>query len=147
MIYPATQAISDFFEEKANQGKRVQFEVSDDERSSEVDVGILGHGRVRFISRDNDMDVSVRLFNYGDFRVNESNREGMLRACNRSNNEYRFVKFTVDTDDTINVEYDFPVETDPESIGVVCWEIYKRMEDILDKCYHFFRDADGDREF
>ena len=143
MIHAATQAIADYFDTV-----NIRYDIEERPKHSEVDAGfrgdVLDRALVRFISSDEDMDVSVRVFNYGGFEVTDSNRAAMLRACNTSNNKYRFVKFTVDTDDTINVEYDFPVETDPESIGPVCKEIFHRMMDILDKCYRYFRDANNE---
>ncbi len=116
---------------------------------SEVDVRVVvrgaGPGTVRFLSYNNNMDVSVRLFNYGRIKVDDNNREAMLRACNRANDEYRFLKFTVDTDDTINVEYDFPFYTDPESVGPLSEEILRKILNICAKTYQYFNNEDDDR--
>ena len=79
------------------------------EESSEVwmQFGVKNGGsyRIRFISHDDDNDVSVRIF--GLISVEEDQMEKLLPAINELNRKYRFVKFVLDDDGDVNLEYDY----------------------------------------
>lgn len=51
------------------------------------------------------------------------------------------MKFYLDTDGDINVEYDFPVHSPDNSIGEMAFEIFVRMMQILDSEYSIFMKA------
>ena len=90
-----------------------------------------GSYRIRFISSDEDNDVSVRVFSLISLKGEQ--RTNILPAINFINNKFRFVKFVVDKDGDVNVEYDYPVRTiDPASSAE---EIAIRFAQIIDDAY------------
>jgi len=90
-----------------------------------------GTYRIRFISSDEDNDVSIRVFSLislkGDQRVR------ILPALNFINNKYRFVKFVCDKDGDVNVEYDYPVQTINPAASAE--EMVRRFVNIIDEAY------------
>ena len=63
--------------------------------------------RIQFISTDDDNDVAVRVF--GLISVEDGKGSRVLPVLNQLNSKFRYVKFVMDDDGDINVEYDFPV--------------------------------------
>ena len=95
---------------------------------------------MRFISRDNDNDVAARIFGL----ITNTPKEKMgrvMEACNVLNHKIRYMKFYLDTDGDINVEYDFPVHTPDDGIGEMAFEIFVRTMQILDSEYSIFMKA------
>lgn len=68
------------------------------------------HVTMRFISRDNDNDVAVRIFCLIS-NIPREKRTRVRDVCNALNNKIRYLKFSLDTDGDIQVMYDFPVCT------------------------------------
>ena len=64
-----------------------------------------------------------------------------MEACNVLNHKIRYMKFYLDTDGDINVEYDFPVHSPDNGIGEMAFEIFVRMMQILDSEYSIFMKA------
>lgn len=95
---------------------------------------------MRFISRDNDNDVAARIFGLITNTPNEK-RDRVMEACNVLNHKIRYMKFYLDTDGDINVEYDFPVHSPDNGIGEMAFEIFVRMMQILDSEYSIFMKA------
>ena len=95
---------------------------------------------MRFISRDNDNDVAARIFGLITNTPNEK-RARVMEACNVLNHKIRYMKFYLDTDGDINVEYDFPVHSPDNGIGEMAFEIFVRMMQILDSEYSIFMKA------
>lgn len=95
---------------------------------------------MRFISHDNDNDVAVRIFGLVSNTPKEK-RTRVMEACNVLNHKIRYMKFYLDTDGDINVEYDFPVHSPDEGIGEMAFEIFVRMMQILDSEYSIFMKA------
>ena len=95
---------------------------------------------MRFISRDNDNDVAARIFGLIS-NIPKEKRTRVVEACNVLNRKIRHMKFILDTDGNINVEYDFPVYTPDEGIGEMAFEIFVRMMGILDAEYSIFMKA------
>lgn len=90
-----------------------------------------GSYRIRFISRDNDNDVAVRVFGFVSVEPRKISK--ILPVINTLNNKYRFVKFVCDDDGDVNVEYDFPISaTRPEESAT---ELVLRIANILDEAY------------
>lgn len=89
---------------------------------------------VRFISSDDDNDVSMRVYGVIS-EVSEDRRERASVACNMINNEIRYMKFYVDSDGDIEVEYDFPVETSDDCVGAVAKEMFTRSMINLKKYF------------
>lgn len=71
---------------------------------------------MRFISRDNGNDVAARIFGLITNTPKEK-RARVMEACNVLNHKIRYMKFYLDTDGDINVEYDFPVYSPDNGIG------------------------------
>lgn len=95
---------------------------------------------MRFISRDNDNDVATRIFGLISNTPKEK-RTRVMEACNVLNHKIRYMKFYLDTDGDINVEYDFPVHSPDDGIGEMAFEIFVRMMQILDSEYSIFMKA------
>lgn len=87
--------------------------------------------RIYFISNDDDNDVSVRV--YGLISVDESRREKLIPVINDLNCKYRYVKFVLDNDGDVNIEYDYPIRclNPAASAG----EIVLRFTKIIDDSY------------
>ena len=64
-----------------------------------------------------------------------------MEACNVLNHKIRYMKFYLDTDGDINVEYDFPVHSPDNGIGEMAFEIFVCMMQILDSEYSIFMKA------
>ena len=89
---------------------------------------------MRFISRDNDNDVAVRILSlFNDIPKNEWPRT--LRAINKVNCEMRYVKFSLDDDGDINVEFDIPVRCSDDCLGRVACELFYRIARIVREKY------------
>lgn len=95
---------------------------------------------MRFISRDNDNDVAARIFGLITNTPKEK-RGRVMEACNVLSHKIRYMKFYLDTDGDINVEYDFPVHTPDDGIGEMAFEIFVRTMQILDSEYSIFMKA------
>ena len=66
-------------------------------------------------------------------RVEEEKVPVILPVINELNVKYRFVKFTLDKDNDINVEYDYPVSC--SNPGESAEEIMIRFVQIIDESY------------
>lgn len=95
---------------------------------------------MRFISRDNDNDVAARIFGLITNTPKEK-RARVMEACNVLNDTIRFMKFSLDTDGDINVDYDFPVHSPDNSIGEIAFEVFVRSMHILNSEYSIFMKA------
>lgn len=92
---------------------------------------------VRFISRDNDNDVAVRVYGLIS-NIPKEKRSRILEACNLLNAKVRYTKFCLDTDGDINVEYDLPIRISDESVGEIVLETLIRFVQILNSKYSVF---------
>ena len=108
---------------------------SENEKSSEVWLSFsVKNGSsytVKYISRDDDNDVALRVFSL--IHVEESQKANLYPALNEVNNKYRYVKFVLDGDNDVNVEYDFPVRT--KSFDGIAEEMLVRFVQIIDDAY------------
>lgn len=95
---------------------------------------------MRFISRDNDNDVAVRIFGLIANTPTEK-KARVMEACNVLNHKIRYMKFYLDIDGDINVEYDFPVHSPDNGIGEMAFEIFVRTMQILNSEYSIFMKA------
>lgn len=92
---------------------------------------------MRFISSDNDNDVAARIFGLISNTPKEK-RVRVMEACNVLNHKIRYMKFYLDTDGDINVEYDLPVHSSDDCIGEMAFKIFVRTMQILDSEYSIF---------
>ena len=131
MIYKCTQAIHDTL--KKDEDLKVFIDETENTSAAWLQFGIKNGGsyRIRFISTDDDNDVAVRV--YSLLSVEGDQKEKVFPVLNTLNRKFRFVKFTMDDDGDINIEYDFPVSTvAPEKCAK---EIVIRLVSIIDKAY------------
>lgn len=89
---------------------------------------------VRYISLNRGNDISVRIMNLAN-KVPQEKRIKVLEAINILNNKYRFLKFNMDPENNIHVEYDLPVNTGDDSLGEMAFEVFIRTMQILNDGY------------
>ncbi|MBQ2990735.1 MAG: YbjN domain-containing protein [Clostridia bacterium] len=89
---------------------------------------------IKFISRDDDNDVAVRIMGLVN-EIPKDKRSTALEICNGLNSKFRYLKFCVDNDGDFSVEYDFPVKTSDELVGKFAVETFLRIIKILDREY------------
>ena len=70
---------------------------------------------------------------FGLIHVNEDARPRVLKACNAVNRKFRYVKFVLDDDGDVNVEYDCPVSGSNPATSAR--EMVIRFADIVDQAY------------
>lgn len=87
--------------------------------------------RINFINTDDDSDTAVRVF--GLISVEKNKWAKVLVALNKLNSDYRFVKFVLDDDGDVNIQYDFPVRAD--NVDECAEEIMIRVVQIIDDAY------------
>ena len=137
--YNATNLIVDTFEKHG-----VKFDVRTRLDSEQVLAGFaIDCGPsvvVSFISRDNDNDVAVRVFGLITNTPREK-RARVMEACNILNNKIRHMKFVLDEDGDISVEYDFPVHAPDNGIGEMAFEMFVRTMQILNGEFTIFMTA------
>ena len=131
-MFQATQAI---YNELKNSNSNLKVFTEENDQRSEVWLQFtVDNGpayRIRFISTDNDSDVAVRVF--GLLRVEETKKSKMLSAINEINAQFRYVKFVMDDNNDISVQYDFPVRT--VRVEASAEEILIRFVKIIDDAY------------
>lgn len=136
MIYKATKLIK---QEMDRQGMKYSVEEFDDCSILFAGFGIDNgpNVRVQFVSTDNDNDVGIRLFGMVN-NVAESKVDRMIRVINECNNQYRYVKFVLDKDRDVNIEYDIPLRSGDTTVGAEACEIFVRIMKIADDAYPKF---------
>lgn len=138
MIYKATKLIK---EEMERQGLKYSIEEFKDGSGSTLLVRFtINNGpslRVKFISLDDKNDVAIRLFRIVE-NVAESKINEMLKTVNECNCEYRYLKFILDEEHDVNIEYDLALRAEDTSIGAEACEILVRIVRIVDEVYPKF---------
>lgn len=88
--------------------------------------------QVKFIAKDHgNSGVGMRIF--GLARYPQNRRQAGYRMLNQFQHKYRYLRFTLDNDGDVNVEYDFPdCTTDSGSCAV---ELMLRTMKIIDEVY------------
>ena len=149
MLHKATRLICENLEEKGI--KFVAEEKAQNRTSSVLVPFAVKNGPVvyaKFISRDEDNDVSFRI--YGLLTgIPEEKRVRLMETCNRLNFRIRYLKFTIDNDGDINAEFDFPMNVPDDALGDVADEMVARSKSILDEVYSTLiraRFTDGEPE-
>ena len=137
--YHATQLIVKTFKEKD-----IHFRVEQLGRQEEIRAGFqVDCGpfvTVRFISLDDDNDVAVRVLGIVG-GVPKEKRPRVLEACNEINRARRFLKFVLDRDGDVNVEYDFLMRADDCCIGEMACEVFALTMRIIDSNYSLLMKA------
>ena len=129
-MFQATQVICDEFDKAG-----VKYTVRELENRSLVSVSFSVKGGphldVLFISRDDDNDVAVRVFNI--VNVPEDKRDSVLRIINQASIDYRYACFFLQKDGNVGAQYDLPVKG--AAVGPVCVEILVRLMKIVENVY------------
>lgn len=137
--FKATNLIAETFEKRG-----VKFDVVSHHGSEQILAGFsvdCGPNVImRFISCDNDNDVAARIYGLIS-NTPKDKRDRIMEACNVLNHKIRYMKFYLDADGDINVEYDFPVQSPDDGIGEMAVEIFVRMMKVLDSEYSIFMKA------
>ena len=118
--------------------QNLKYTIHETEKYQEIDVpfGILNGPSViiRFVSfnRDNDIMITIPcLVN----NIPAEKHSNLLKTLNEMNEEYRFIKFVLNSENNIDVRYDLPVNTGDESLGEMGFEIFIRIMKIMNECY------------
>lgn len=96
--------------------------------------------QIHFISSDDDNDVSVRVYDF-IHHVAEDKEEKILRVINECNAAKRYLKFVLDSERDVNIEYDFPLKADDAAVGAEAYEMLVRYVNIIEECYPLFMKA------
>ena len=89
---------------------------------------------VKYIVRGDENDIAVRIFGLLS-RIPAEKRIRLLEACNAVNREYRFLKFSMDMEGDINVDYDFLQNCADACVGEMAYEICARTINVLNEKY------------
>lgn len=84
---------------------------------------------IKFVSEDDDADVQVRAFSLA--HVLDERFGDVLKVINNLNCTYRFVKFVIDRENDVAMEYDLPMNN--ASIGRCATEMLIRSMKIIDE--------------
>lgn len=137
--FKATNLIAETFEERG-----VKFDVVNHDGVEQILAGFsvkCGPNVImRFISNDNDNDVTARILGLISNTPKEK-RYRVMEACSVLNQKLRYLKFYPDADGDINAGYDFPVYSPDDGIGEMAFEIFIRTMKILDSEYNIFMKA------
>ena len=137
--FNATNLIAETFEKRG-----VKFEVNNhhgmEELQTFLPIGRGSYAIMHFINHDNDNDVAVRIIGLVS-DVPMDKRLRVMEACNVLNNKIRYLKFSLDDDGDVNVEYDFLVHSPNEGIGEMAFEIFLRTTHILNSEFGIFMKA------
>ncbi len=129
-MFKATREISRAFDAKG-----IKYRVIDKEKVSYVEASVRGKVApsvdIDFFSSDDDNDVSVRVV--AILRAPDNRLGQILVAINECNNRFRFVKFVLDKDRDVNLEFDMPLRT--TNPGDVAVEMLIRIMKIIDDAY------------
>ncbi|MBQ9967727.1 MAG: YbjN domain-containing protein [Oscillospiraceae bacterium] len=130
-MFQATQKIYD--ELKTDPDLKVFTEELDSASMVWLQFGLNNGGnyRIRFISRDDDNDVAVRII--GLVTVDDAQQSKVLPVLNKLNQKFRYAKFAMDDDGDINIEYDYLVRCPDPSASAR--EIMIRLVKIIDDAY------------
>ncbi len=130
MIYQATTVIAN-----ALKAHGLQCSVEETTSFSYVKVGFSGDNAknvsVHFISSDQDNDVAARVFDFITFEPEK--KAAVVLAISELNSTFRFLKFTMDKDNSVTVAYDFPEKC--KELGEIAMETVAHFYSILDKAY------------
>ena len=90
-----------------------------------------GRYHIEFINASDSNDTAVRAFDL--VTVSPNKRGQLLKALNTLNCKYRYVKFTLNQENGINLEYDYPFSgSHPEESAL---EMVIRLTKIVDDAY------------
>ena len=129
-MFKATKEICQAFDKEG-----FKYSTEETEKSSRVTstwgVKNGNNYRIQYISCDDDSDVSIRV--YALLHIEDDKIAPILVALNKVNSTYRYVKFILDEDCDVDVEFVLPVAT--VNVGSSCVEMTHRFVNIIDEAY------------
>lgn len=133
MIHQATEAI---YEALKNADEDLKVFIEENGGASEAWLQFVvrnGSGyRIRYISEDEDNDVSVRVYGLINLKDQEY-CDKIIPVLNKINNKFRYVKFFLDNDGDVNVTYDYPL--DNSNPAGSAFEMMVRFVKIINEAY------------
>ena len=132
-MYNAIKLLADAFEAYG-----LKYQVNENDQFQEIHVpfGIQNGplADVRYISVDRGNEVMVRIVSLVN-KVPAEKRYKLLDICNALNQKYKFLKFIMDSDNDISVEYDLPTDAGNDCLGQMAVEIFLRTMMVLNEEY------------
>ena len=129
-MYRATREIYEAFQDVG-----LKCVVKELDHSSVLVAGMTGKTtsfEVYFVSKDNDNDVAVRIFDL--VHIDPMLMTPLLHAVNKLNYKYRYAKFVVDEEENcVNIEFDVPLHA--ENTGAIALELLSRASRAVDDAY------------
>ena len=133
MVFNATRLLDEEFKTH-----NLKYSIRENENVQIVDVPIgIQHGPsviIHYITSEQGNDLTILITNL-IHNVPEEKRIRMLETINSLNKEYRFIKFTLDSDNDLDVNVDFPSTTSDESLGQMAYEMFIRIMRIMEDAY------------
>lgn len=86
---------------------------------------------IHYIAIGDHNDVALRAFNFA--QGTEEKGDAVIEACNELNHRFRFARFSMKKDFSVNMEYDLPIAC--ENVGAAAMEISARLVDIASQAY------------
>lgn len=125
MIYKSTRIIKKVLDDNNIKNHMYEFGVSS---VIAVDCRIKDDltVRVQFISKSKDNEVRI-MIPYLIRMIPEDKEAEVLKLINACNRKYKFVKFYLDKNRNLQLEYILPQTTQDNSVGAEAVEIYIRM--------------------
>lgn len=132
--YPAIKLLTEAFDAYG-----IKYFITENVQGQEVHVlfGIKNGPLVdvRYISLNRTGgDITVRINNLVN-AVPHEKRIKVLETINILNNKYRFLRFYMDPDNNVHVQYDFLANTANNCLGEMAFEIFVRTMQILNAGY------------
>ena len=89
---------------------------------------------LRYISFDRDNDLTVTISNLVN-SVPDEKRIKLLETCNLLNSRFRYLKFKMDEQNNLDVQYDFLQSSGDAGMGEMAFEILLRSVRIMNEAY------------
>lgn len=122
----------------------LKFQVDGDEERETILIGFpINCGPnviVRYICTGNRNDVAARVFGLLT-GIPEEKRNRVMQACNILSGKIRYLKFYLDRDGDVNVEYDFPELLPDSCVGKIAVESFRIFRIVLNMEYAIFPKA------
>ena len=137
--YPAIKLLTEAFDAHG-----IKYFITENVQGQEIHVlfGIKNGplADVRYVSFNRAGDITVRINNLVN-AVPHEKRIKVLEAINFLNNKYRFLRFHMDSDNNVHVQYDFLANTANNCLGEMAFEIFLRTMQILNAGYMMIANA------
>ena len=132
-MYNATRLLDEEF-----RTRDLKYRITEDGQLQRIDVPFrIEHGptvTVQYFLADQRNDLTILISGLVN-NVPAEKRIRMLEVINKLNNEIRFIKFTLDSDNDLGVRADFLRNSGDDNLGIMAFEILLRIMRIMDNAY------------